>query len=128
MPAHTVKRLTVCTGTNTRHNYITKGTTTMKLITRTISETTYEVMCLNIKSAEVSNKVYSLGSVEFTSEAKALAALQTRYNTDDVKIVTIVNRSTIDRLYAMTEECFIRNAIAVDDVKQAREYLKNHAE
>lgn len=100
----------------------------MKLITRTISETTYEVMCLNIKTAEVSNRVYSLGSLEFTSEAKALAALQSRYNTDDVKIVTIVNRSTIDRLYAMSEECFIRNAIAVDDVKQAREYLKTHAE
>lgn len=100
----------------------------MKLITRTISETTYEVMTLNIKTAEVANKGYSLGSIEFTSEAKALAALQSRYNTEDVKIVTIVNRSTIDRLYAMTEECFIKHAIAVDDVKQAREYLKNHAE
>lgn len=100
----------------------------MKLITRTISETTYEVMCLNIKTAEVQHKTLSLGSAEFTSETKCLAALQARYNTDDVKIVTIVQRSTIDRLYAMTEECFIKNAIAVDDVKQAREYLKNHAE
>lgn len=100
----------------------------MKLITRTISERRYSVMCLNIKTAQPSTRDFSLGSMTFAGPDAALRALKSKYDTEDVKLVAIVSTSSIDALYAMTEECFIKNAIKVDDVKQARAYFKEHGE
>lgn len=100
----------------------------MKMITRTISESRYTVRCMNVKTCEVSDNEYSLGSLTFTSEKKCLEALKARYETDDFKLVAIIKRSSVDALYAMTEEAFIKNAIAVKDVKEAREYFKAHGE
>lgn len=99
-----------------------------KMITRTISETKYEVMGLNIRTAEVSIITLSLGSASFTSEKKCLEALKARYDTEDYKLVNIMSRHSEDVLYAMTEANFIRNAIRVDDVKQARDYFRDHPE
>lgn len=100
----------------------------MKMITRTISEARYTVRCMNIKTCEVTDAEYSLGSLTFTSEKKCLEALKARYETDDFKLVAIMKRHSVDALYAMTEEAFIKNAIAVKDVKEAREYFKSHGE
>lgn len=96
---------------------------TMKMITRTISERTCKVMTLNIKTAEVSVNEYSLGSANYTTKKKALEALKARYETVDVRLVEIVGESSRDVLYCMTEEAFIKNAIAVKDVKEARAYF-----
>lgn len=96
----------------------------MKLITRTISERRYTVMCLNIVTAEVTNEDFSLGSMSFPGKDAALRALQKRYNTEEKKLVTIVKTDSVDALYAMTEEFFIKNAVPVKDVKEAREYFK----
>lgn len=96
----------------------------MKLITRTISERRYTVMCLNIKTAEVTTEDFSMGSMTFPGKDSALRALQKKYNTEDKKLVTIVKTDSVDALYAMTEDAFIRAAIPVKDVKEAREYFK----
>jgi len=96
----------------------------MKLITRTISERRYTVMCLNIKTAEVTNEDFSMGSATFPGNDSALRALQKKYNTEDKKLVAIVKTYSVDALYAMTEDAFIKNAIPVKDVKEAREYFK----
>lgn len=96
----------------------------MKLITRTISERRYSVMCLNIETAEVSTEDFSLGSMSFPGKDAALRALQKKFNSETKKLVTIVKTDSVDALYAMTEEFFIRNAIPVKDVKEAREYFK----
>ena len=96
----------------------------MKLITRTISERRYSVMCLNSETAEVSTEDFSMGSMIFNTQDAALRALQKKYNTPEKKLVSIVKTSSIDALYAMTEQCFIANAIPVKDVKEAREYFK----
>lgn len=98
----------------------------MKLITRTISEKSYDVMTLNIKTAEVSINTYSMGSLEFKGKESALKALQQRHNTEDVRLVEIVKVTSKDALYAMTEECFLKNAIAVTDIKEARAYFKSN--
>jgi len=105
-----------------------KGSTKMKMITRTISESRYTVRCMNVKTCEVSDMEYSLGSLTFNTEKKTLEALRSRYETADFKLVAIINKHSVDALYAMTEEAFIRNAIAVKDVKEAREYFKSHGE
>lgn len=96
----------------------------MKLITRTISERRYTVRCMNINTCEVSDIEYSMGSMQFKGKEQALKALQSKFNTDSHKLVAIVNTSTVDALYAMTEEAFIRAAVPVKDVKEAREYFK----
>ena len=98
----------------------------MKLITRTISEKSYEVMCLNIKTAQVSIESYSLGSMEFKGKESALKALKAKFDTDEHKLVEIVKVTSHDALYAMTEECFLKNAIAVTDIKEARAYFKSN--
>lgn len=100
----------------------------MKMITRTISETRYTVRCMNIKDCTVSDNEFSLGSLSFTTEKKTLDALRNKYETADFKLVAIIKKYTVDALYAMTEEAFIKNAIAVRDVKEAREYFKSHGE
>ena len=96
----------------------------MKLITRTISERRYTVMCLNIVTAEVTQEDFSMGSMSFPGKDSALRALQKKYNTDEKKLVTIVKTDSVDALYAMTEEFFIKNAIPVKDIKEARDYFK----
>lgn len=100
----------------------------MKLITRTISEKSYDVMCLNIKTAQVSIETYSMGSMEFKGKDSALKALQAKFSTDEHKLVEIVKVTSHDALYAMTEECFLKNAIAVSDIKEARAYFKSNPE
>lgn len=100
----------------------------MKMITRTISESRYTVRCMDINTCVVSDNVFSLGSLTFTSEKKCLEALKAKYETDSFKLVAIIKRTSVDALYAMTEEAFIKNAIAVNDVKEAREYFKSHGE
>ena len=96
----------------------------MKLITRTISERRYTVMCLNINTAEVTNEDFSLGSMSFPGKDSALRALQKRFNTEEKKLVAIVKVYSIDALYCMTEESFIKAAIPVKDIKEARDYFK----
>lgn len=95
----------------------------MKMITRTISERTYSVMTLNIKTAAVAVNEYSLGSATYATKKRTLDALRARYETEDVRLVEIVGQSSRDVLYCMTEEAFIKNAIAVKDVKEARAYF-----
>lgn len=100
----------------------------MKLITRTISEQKYDVICLNIKTAEVTVKSFSLGSMNPTTEKKTLDALKSLFDTDEIKLVNIQSRRSEDVLYAMTEQAFIKNAVPVNDIKEAREYFKKHPE
>lgn len=100
----------------------------MKMITRTISERRYTVMCLNINTTEVTQEDFSMGSMSFPGPDSALRALQKKYNTADKKLVAITATHSVDALYAMTEDAFIKAAIPVKDVKEAREYFKAHGE
>lgn len=100
----------------------------MKMISRTISERKYTVMCLNIKTAEVSNRDFSLGSMTFAGADSALKALKAKFDTDDVKLVAITSTTSIDALYVMSEDCFIKNSIKVQDLKEARAWFKAHGE
>lgn len=96
----------------------------MKLISRTINERTYDVMCLNVKTAEVSINTYSLGSATYNTKKRTLDALRAMYETDEHKLVDIVKTSLSERLYVMTEDAFIKAAVAVNDIKEARAYFK----
>lgn len=96
----------------------------MKIMSRTISETLYTAMCVDITKATVFNQEISLGSVKPRNTEHALNLINKAINNGNVKAVSIVSRSSRDVLYVMTEESFIRNAFPVKDLKEAREILK----
>lgn len=96
----------------------------MKIMSRTISETVYNVMCCNITKATVENRSISLGSVKPRNTDHALALINKAINDGNIKAVAITGKSSRDVLYVMTEECFIKNAYPVKDLKEAREILK----
>lgn len=79
-----------------------------RMVTRTVSETTVTVMCVNVTTAEMENKVYTLGQV--SNQSDALKALKKLYETDTFKLVAIVSMTVSEQLYGMTEVEFIKLA------------------
>lgn len=79
-----------------------------RMVTRTVSETTVTVMCVNVTTAEMENKVYTLGQV--SNQSDALKALKKLYETDTFKLVAVVSMEVTEQLYGMTEVEFIKLA------------------
>ena len=79
-----------------------------RMVTRTVSETTVTVMCVNVTTAEMTNKVYTLGQV--SNQSDALKALKKLYETDTFKLVAVVSMEVSEQLYGMTEVEFIKLA------------------
>lgn len=96
----------------------------MKLISRTVNENIYDVLALNINTKEVRNIQVNVGSMEFKNDDKALSYIKAKHDTDAVKSVAIMGKSLSAKLYVMTEEEFMRRAVAVADMKEARAYFK----
>lgn len=80
-----------------------------KMITRTITETTARIMCLDVKTAEVSINDYKIGG-EWANESALLEKLQAIYNTDTFKLVHIESVSREEVLLGMSVEDFMRYA------------------
>lgn len=83
------------------------------MVTRTISTTQVNVLCLDIKSAEPFNKEVILPRT-YKDDKKLLKKVEEVVNTDDVKAVHIVDKTEVDTLYGMTEQDFIDNAVVLD--------------
>lgn len=79
-----------------------------RMVTRTVSETTVTVMCVNVTTAEMENKVYTLGQV--SNQSDALKVLKKLYETDTFKLVAVVSMDVTEQLYGMTEVEFIKLA------------------
>ena len=80
-----------------------------KLITRTITTTEVNALCLNIETAEPFNKSISIPGV-FTNKSKLEKAVSKVINNETEKFVHIVDEHTLQTLYGMSEETFIANA------------------
>lgn len=81
-----------------------------KMITRTITETTARIMCLDVKSAEVTINEFKIGGEWSAKPSKLLEILQEIYNTTTFKLVNIENISEEEVLLGMSLEDFIRYA------------------
>ena len=79
-----------------------------RMVTRTVTQTTVKVMCLNVTTAEVSINTYTIGG-EYT-EYDLLKKCKKLFETDDFKLVHIESVSVEEILLGMTEEDFIRYA------------------
>lgn len=79
------------------------------MVTRTITTTRYEVMTLNVVTAEVAKVEFTLIGKVLPND-KALKALKADFETDDVKVVHIEQAVEVCDLYGMTEREFIKVA------------------
>lgn len=82
--------------------------TRKRMVTRTIEQTTANVMTLNVVTAEVTITPYTI-SGELTGDA-LLKALQDTYQTDTMKLAHVLESTVESVLYGMEEEEFIKLA------------------
>lgn len=80
----------------------------VEMVTRTIEWTKVEVMALDVSSAEVINKVYTLSGHKEIEDA--LKAIQKTYDNATLKHVAINNRECGQTLYGLTVDEFIKIA------------------
>ena len=74
------------------------------MVTRTIMVNLVKVMCVNVPTAEVVTNTYEIiGKADNILDAvKALA------ETDEFKVVSVLETETIEKLYGMTESEFVK--------------------
>ena len=82
--------------------------TRKRMVTRTVMQTTAEVMTLDVTTAEVQVKSYDIGG-QYTDK-ELLKKLQTLFQTDTLKLVHIESQDCKELLLGMDEEDFIRLA------------------
>lgn len=80
-----------------------------KMVTRTVTQTTAEVMTIDVTSAEVQIREYTIGGTYDTNEL-LLKKLQKLFQTDTFKLVNINSTTVEDLLLGMPEGDFIRYA------------------
>jgi hypothetical protein len=80
-----------------------------KMVTRTVTQTTAEVMTIDVTTAEVQIREYIIGGTYDTNEI-LLKKLQKLFQTETFKLVNINSATVEDLLLGMTEGDFIRYA------------------
>ncbi len=80
----------------------------VKMVTRTIEQTTAEVMCVDTNTAQVTINTYTIGGA-YTDE-DLLKKLKKLFEVDGIVLVKIESQETDQLLLGMTEEDFIRYA------------------
>lgn len=80
----------------------------VRMITRTVEQTTAQVMTLDVTSAEVRIVEYTIGG-SYTDE-ELLKKLQKIFQTDTLKVVHIESQECEELLLGMSEEDFIKYA------------------
>lgn len=78
-------------------------------VTRTIQTTDITVMCVDVTTAEVSNKTLTLPRT-FKDEEAMLKAAKKAGESDTCKFVQVVAHKVNEQLYGMTEADFIKYA------------------
>lgn len=82
------------------------------MVTRTITTTKANVMCLDINTGEPINKEVTLPRT-YKDESSLLKKVKSVIETDTLKAAHIVDTEVIETLYGMTEQRFIENAIVL---------------
>lgn len=79
-----------------------------RMVTRTVEQTTAQVMTLDVRTAEVEIRTYDIGGRY--SDEELLKKLQKLFQTDTLKLVHIEEQACKELLLGMDEEDFIRLA------------------
>lgn len=79
------------------------------MVTRTITTTKVNVMCLDVQAGEPFNQVVTVPRT-YKNNEELLKKVKPLIETDTVKAVHIVDTDEIETLYGMTEQEFIQYA------------------
>ena len=77
-----------------------------RMVTRTVEVNTFEVMTVNVETADVQIREFKLGG-EYDKKKDALTQLKKQYETETQKLVNITAHSVETVLYGMPERVFI---------------------
>lgn len=80
-----------------------------RMVTRTVTETVAEIMCLNVVTCEVSISTFTYTG-EFATNEELLKTAKKISETKDFKLVHVNSATTKETLYGMTETDFIKLA------------------
>ena len=83
------------------------------MVTRTITTTKVNALCLDITTSEPFNKEVILPRT-YKDEKSLMKKLQEVVDTDDVKVVHVVDKIEVETLYGMDEQTFIEKAAILD--------------
>ena len=95
------------------------------MVTRTITNTKVNVLCMDIRSAEPFNKVITLPRT-YKDDKTLMKIVNEVMETENIKAVHIVDKEEVETLYGMTEQEFIEKADVLD--KETRKPLESDAE
>lgn len=84
-----------------------------RMVTRTVTGTEAEVKVVVISKDEITNIKVTVGG-EFTDNDKLLKAIKKEAETDDLKVLSIITTTKIDKCYGMLESDFIKLAKELD--------------
>ena len=81
----------------------------LPMVTRTITTTKVNVLCLDIERAEPCNKVVTIPRT-YKDEETILKKVKPLLETESLKVVHVVDTETEETLYGMTEQEFVELA------------------
>lgn len=84
------------------------------MVTRTITTTQANVLCLDIVAGEPFNQQVTLPRT-YKEDKKLMKAIEEVVNTESVKAVHVVAKEEVETLYGMSEQDFIKNAVVLDN-------------
>lgn len=83
------------------------------MVTRTITTTKVNVLCMDIQKAEPFNKVVTLPRT-YKDDKTLMKKVQEVVETDTVIPVHVVDKEEVETLFGMTEQEFIQKAVVLD--------------
>ena len=84
------------------------------MVTRTITTTQVNVLCLDIVAGEPFNQQVTLPRT-YKDDKNLMKAIEEVVNTENVKAVHVVAKEEVETLYGMSEQYFIKNAGVLDN-------------
>lgn len=90
------------------------------MVTRTITTTKANVMCVDVEAREPFNKVVTVPRT-YKDNDSLLKKVKPIIETETVKAVSIVDKTEIETLYGMTEQEFILHATVLPERKATPE-------
>lgn len=80
-----------------------------RMVTRTLTTTTVEIMCLNVNTAQVEVNQFKIMGAHAV-KADMLKIAQKQYETDNIKLVNVQRYIVEETLYGMDEKTFMELA------------------
>lgn len=89
-----------------------------RMVTRTITTTRYEVLCVDTSTAQTLFKEFERTGEIIDNDDKELSLLKKDYETETLKLVQINNKAVSEILYGLSEVDFVRVAHVLNDKRK----------